>query len=401
MRGHCPISLAVLCVAALLPSCSVPREPVWLPNSSGFIYTTDTGSVVHYDVSKGEGRTVVEKAAAVEEKASTKIPALSPDGKQVALVRVSSVGTGSIHLRVHELANGNLLHAETLMITADQRDHRPIRDSTSGAIWSPCGKHVLFWYVNHKGGVSGGHYVARTRVIKIFESATPAVGLRAFRLSPMSDDGRGFLATRRHELSPNQETKQEYMLFVEFGGRQHSLKRTARVAALDKQFDRHFDDATAVSDRSRYERYSKNNPLVPFPHGRWKQGVAQIAVCGGRLVIDTVERYVDYEIDEELERQRQTAIRENLIYTAPIGAGKYFVRCRITDGWTTQVELFEESTAKATPLGTIDLPCLLSQPAIASPDGRRVVVTCQSEMGSAQWIVIDHAGTILATVQSP
>src|SRR5207248_7817817 len=57
----------------------------WLPDSSGFVYT-DSGEfqqLIHYDVAKGERRVLVEKLPA-----ATMWPALSPDGKTVAVARL-------------------------------------------------------------------------------------------------------------------------------------------------------------------------------------------------------------------------------------------------------------------------------------------------------------------------
>jgi hypothetical protein len=245
---------------------------------------------------------------------------------------------------------------------------------------------VLFWYVNRKWDVSCGYYVTRTRMIKLCENVTPIMMLWGVRLSPMSDDGRGFLAS-------SSDDRQE-MLFVEFDGRHHPLKETDR----SKQFfnEQEFSD----------ELTSLPLELIPFPHGYWKQGVAKIAIRGGWLVVDTVRHSIDYQRDEQLTNQREAALRDKVVYVAPIGSGRFVVRCRATEkDQPVQVELFEKDTAKTTPLGTIDLSTgqwafgVVTQPVIASPDGRRIVVS--SKPYSTQWTVIDHTGKILTNLVDP
>ena len=56
---------------------------VWLPDSSGFVYTTP-GQLVRYDVSTGKSRVLTT------EDMSTILPAVSPDGKRIAIARLPS-----------------------------------------------------------------------------------------------------------------------------------------------------------------------------------------------------------------------------------------------------------------------------------------------------------------------
>lgn len=61
----------------------------WLPDSSGFVYTTSRGQVVHYDVATKTRKTLAEDPAA----AVTAWPAISPDGKRIALVNLTEQGS--------------------------------------------------------------------------------------------------------------------------------------------------------------------------------------------------------------------------------------------------------------------------------------------------------------------
>src|SRR6516164_6830972 len=73
----------------LLTAGCVPLGMVWLPDSSGFIYPAgkERQQLFFYDAATQKHRLLVADTGA-----ATIIPAVSPDGKQIAVARVCSGG---------------------------------------------------------------------------------------------------------------------------------------------------------------------------------------------------------------------------------------------------------------------------------------------------------------------
>src|SRR5262245_35959121 len=83
---------------------------IWLPDSSGFVYCEGGNAqrIVFYDVKKSERRVVVEKTPA-----STPWPAVSPEGKKIAVARLirdkDQRRTQSMQVYIYDL-QGNEIH---------------------------------------------------------------------------------------------------------------------------------------------------------------------------------------------------------------------------------------------------------------------------------------------------
>ena len=61
----------------------------WLVDSSGFVFTTAKGHLIAYDIATKKQRILLTDRAA----ATTAWPAVSPDGKQIALARLELSGS--------------------------------------------------------------------------------------------------------------------------------------------------------------------------------------------------------------------------------------------------------------------------------------------------------------------
>lgn len=95
----------LLITALLLLSGCWDSEVEWLPDSSGFVYIKEDGTLAHYDVARQAWRVITKIDATGEGK-----PAVSPSGKQIAVCRQITTGaTESIELLIYSLG-GTLLH---------------------------------------------------------------------------------------------------------------------------------------------------------------------------------------------------------------------------------------------------------------------------------------------------
>jgi Tol biopolymer transport system component len=74
-------TIALVATLLIVPGCV--NGVSWLPDSSDFVFTTDRGRLVLYDVKTKAVRVLVE-----DTKSSTYWPAVSPDGARIAVARL-------------------------------------------------------------------------------------------------------------------------------------------------------------------------------------------------------------------------------------------------------------------------------------------------------------------------
>ena len=87
--------LIVLVGVSFVSGCCIPPHAVWLRDSSGFLYTAPAEryhnldvDVFHFDLSAQKTRRVLSQT-----QTATRLPAISPDGKQFALIRATATAT--------------------------------------------------------------------------------------------------------------------------------------------------------------------------------------------------------------------------------------------------------------------------------------------------------------------
>jgi hypothetical protein len=157
----------------------------WLPDSSGFVYTAINGTsqVRHYDLAKRKVRVVVE-----DTQAPTYWPAVSPDGKQIAVGRVAYFVDGDAHTMqiIRYDFNGKELHRSPGLPWHTPDFKGPI--GTTSLFWSPLGDKILVTDTNEK----------IPRGIAIYDLATERlIPLKGHFLvvagTPVRRDGKFFL----------------------------------------------------------------------------------------------------------------------------------------------------------------------------------------------------------------
>jgi hypothetical protein len=178
---------AGLVLAVVLPASGcIPAGMVWLPDSSGFIYPSGKGldSISFYDVAKREHRVLVKDTGA-----ATLFPALSPDGKRIAVARLRCGGNqaGIAQVVIYD-RDGKELHRSP-EINWSEASAEPKERQLLGSIlfWDPMGKKLLVSGA-FQSEPRSGIYDPATKQMSMVDGQ-----LMAFGTTPVRPDGKGFL----------------------------------------------------------------------------------------------------------------------------------------------------------------------------------------------------------------
>ncbi len=207
-----PLLAAVLlgCCAGCLPNAT------WLPDSSGFVYTggKNKDALVLYDLAKKAPRVLVEKGA------GPAWPAVSPDGKRIAVaLRTKAEMAVSLEVIVFD-RDGKELHRSAKMKWVDAMGGPDM--VAAQAFWVPGQDKLLL----DTDGVAG-FYDLKTKSNTLFD-----VSVSTFRNTPIRPDGKGFLAV------PKDQAKE--LVFVDWDGKKHPIQPPLKDA-----FENHDGDALA------------------------------------------------------------------------------------------------------------------------------------------------------------
>jgi hypothetical protein len=181
-----PIVLVILALAlASLTGC-VPT--VWLPDSSGFIYVkpikvagSPSGQLVQYDLQKKTSRVIVEDVGA-----GTSWPALSPDGKRIAVARVAGgpKDAKTVQIALYDM-QGKQLHLSKIFAWAPaMEDAIPVPSAAFMLFWSPKNDMVVVTDASESGV-----YNVKTDTLKVIDKAAAVI----HGGTPIRPDGKGFL----------------------------------------------------------------------------------------------------------------------------------------------------------------------------------------------------------------
>ena len=169
----------------------------WLPDSSGFIYTdgNELQQLVHYDIASGQRRVLVAKLPA-----ATAWPALSADGKQIAvarLVRDKNQPAKQIMQLILYDREGEEIHRspEIVWTTTGKESNEEL--VLTNVYWAPSTGRLL---VNDFEGDCGntGIYDPVTKKMVATMEGIPA----PFGGTPIRSDGKGFILACKRGNSP-------------------------------------------------------------------------------------------------------------------------------------------------------------------------------------------------------
>lgn len=173
--------VAVLGAAVILQGGCVPTG-AWLPDSSGYVYTggKDSDQILLYDVAKRQVRVLVKNT-----KALTDVPAVSPDGKHVAVAPFTKKDeTWFLQVVVYDLAGKETHRSESFQWKYNEPQDAEAPKPKSEVYWAPQGDKVLVMVSDNPG-----IYDLKTKKMKQLDELRPMlVGNSLSR-----PDGKGFL----------------------------------------------------------------------------------------------------------------------------------------------------------------------------------------------------------------
>jgi hypothetical protein len=195
----------------------------WLPDSNGFVYTTENRSLVHFDVAKRKARTLVE-----DTETETACPAVSPDGKQVAVARLfhEKGKPSTLQIIIYNMS-GKVARRSTPFIYSEAGvSNENEKLGVTILFWSPRENHIIVSdYTSTKPKSS--IYDLKTNQLSILPGAHPA----PFGDNPIRPDGKGFLVAKfgdKHVAG---------MSFIDRQGKEHAIPLTPEALNSEDKRD--------------------------------------------------------------------------------------------------------------------------------------------------------------------
>jgi hypothetical protein len=234
----------------------------WLPDSSGFVYTTPGGELRAYDLATKKHRLVVVDNAAK----TTAWPAVSPDGKQVALADLTSDAREEkayLQIAVCDLAGRAEFRSDRFLL---MKVEGKTFDFSTQIAWSTDGKHLLVHAQGHanqeKGFDCAVIFPLADKKPRILPNHIPAY----FGGTPIRPDSAGFLLVDRGKDNGN-----ESYVWADWQGKTQPFKDAGQQDEDD------FNPWTALAD------------------SRWHGAKASALRGDQRLVLDTDKRVQSFE----------------------------------------------------------------------------------------------------------
>jgi hypothetical protein len=265
---------------------------VWLPDSSGFVFIRKGGRLIHYDLRKRAQRVIVQHEwLTADDHGLLRLPAMHPDGTQVALVRAWKSASPTVQILIYAL-DGTLVHdSKELRFgaakAADQESNATPTEVPVLSWFTPDGNRVVF--APHGEGEGVGSYQPNGAAVKMHPVYGVPALLSAFcGLSPCTPDGKGFLAIRKKSDDFDEELAN--LIFVDWEGWEYALK----INPTAQQILAESKDSKAGSDF--------------FPLAAWKGNVGEVQLPTGRLRIDLDEREIGCEADAQAKELWEHAL---------------------------------------------------------------------------------------------
>jgi hypothetical protein len=403
----------------------LPDRLVWLPDSSGFIYTagTDRTKIVRYDVAQRASRVIANWPSQ-----RTITPGLSPDGKQIALVRIERSKDRQTAQAFLMNQSGETIHESKVFQFGDSRKELKATELQTAAVeWSPQGDHLLI--VDSDGRL--GAYNTRNHTLRVL-SGVRGANLQLFCFDRLvAGDGSGFLAARgtpgpvefkgsgsvqatvnpvhpaergalhdsKEEIHKarepatqpenaqgNPEQPFEDVVFVDWEGRVHNLEMQADTLAALKRV---FQEENLAKEKLQF-----------FPKASWEGPVVVLPWVRGVIRIDCARRTINFERNASITAEFERIKREDVVMATQLTKGELVVQVRsmgakAQSGNLMRIEVWIPKEAKRQTLVENVARFAFFPSIFASPDGRLAAIRYGlKDETTDRILVVDDKGTV-------
>ena len=249
---------------------------VWLPDSSGFVYTTctaDTSRLMHYDVNKKKVRVVADKVPA-----ATVWPALSADGKRVAVAALREDPATTMQVFIYDLQGKEVRRSPEFAWPAPPSKRAGLR--ATGVFWAG-DRIIVHDFEDLEAGhalpgtgnsaTSGIYDLEKNTLVRVEGRPAPFAG------TPVLPNGKGFLVSKPVTWTENTPN-----------GVRNGL--TVGMALVDWQGKAAAIDTEPVRN-ARLAPDQLNLLADPWAGtSRWVGGIAEVSSGAVRLRVDTDKR---------------------------------------------------------------------------------------------------------------
>jgi hypothetical protein len=383
---------ALLFLLGALSSTGCVPGVAWLPDSSGFIYTSGEHftRLVHYDVAKGQEHVLVEDTGA-----GTLWPALSPDGQRIAVAKLTlTQGQKPTKLQVILYSRaGKELNRSKVFDWMELEKPAPSQAVPNAALlpqlfWAPQGDKIIV----HTSGAEQGGYTAIYNVKADRLIHAGDAQLLTFGNTPVRPDGAGFLVMKNMhwpqwwEKKAGEVDPDPGFAFVDWQGKEKDLKPPPFLV-----------DADAL--KKERDANKLGGLLWPaFYESGWQGDVAQVSWNVDRL------RYLTSKGEAVLEGIKAEKTKDGALvmrqYQFPGGGTRLRV---VVTKWDDQkpdsagparLELLKAGQQEPQVILEETTPCVL----IPAPNGKRVAVwtSTKEKKGKerALVVVVDDQGKV-------